>query len=178
MRDCHDLEFHASNGQWAYQGGGGSAAFSSDGGKTWSQPDPLNLLAELAKFVFKRGAGHAARTDGKLNRRYGWAVAADPQQPEIWSFSASTGPANAHGEGDARACIYRCKDGKNWERLSGGLPQPLNHFPYGLLTDVDAPGHIYAVLQNGDIWHSGNHGDEWLQMPLNIGTVWYRAVLV
>lgn len=178
VRDCHDLAFHPTDGSWVYEGGGGSAAFSNDGGKTWSQPDPLNLLGELVKFVFKRSADRSAPTAGKLDRRYGWAVAADPAQPEIWYFSASTGPSKAHGEGDARAYIYRCKDSENWERLSGGLPQPLNHFPYGLLTDVDAPGRVYAVLQNGDIWQSNNHGNDWSQLPLNIGSVWYRAVLV
>jgi photosystem II stability/assembly factor-like uncharacterized protein len=178
VRDCHDLAFHPTDGNWVYQGGGGSAAFSNDSGKTWSQPDPFNLLAALSDYIFNRDSDDTARTDGKLDRRYGWAVAADPAQPEIWYFSASTGPSKAHGEGDASAYIYRCTDGQHWERLSGGLPQPLDHFPYGLLTDVNAPGHIYAVLQNGDIWHSDNHGDDWLQMPLNIGSVWYRAVLV
>jgi photosystem II stability/assembly factor-like uncharacterized protein len=178
VRDCHALAFHPTDGNWVYQGGGGSAAFSNDGGKTWSQPDPFNILAALSEFVFNRDKSDTARTDGKLDRRYGWAVAADPAQPEIWYFSASTGPSKAHGEGDASAYIYRCSDGQNWERLSGGMPQPLDHFPYGLLTDVDAPGHIYAVLQNGDIWHSDNHGDDWLQLPFNIGSVWYRAVLV
>lgn len=178
VRDCHDLEFHHTDGNWVYEGGGGSAAFSSDGGETWSQPDTLSLLSELGNYVFRRKPDQSTLVEGNLDRRYGWAVAADPAQPEIWYFSASTGPSAAHGEGDAKAYIYRCTDGRNWGRLSGGLPQPLDHFPYGLLTDVDAPGHIYAVLQNGDIWHSNNHGDEWIQMPLNIGSVWYRAVLV
>ncbi len=82
----------------------------------------------------------------------------------------------AHGEGDARAYIYRCTDGQRWERLSGGLPQPLDHFPYALLTD--APGHIYALLQNGDLWHSANHGEQWSQLPVNLGPIWYRAVMV
>lgn len=178
VRDCHDLEFHPTDGNWVYQGGGGSAAFSQDGGKTWTQPDPFNLWAALWEFLFQRNSGDAPRTDGKLDRRYGWAVAGDPAQPNIWYFSASTGPSSAHGEGNANAYIYRCQDGRNWERLAGGLPQSLDHFPYGLLTDVDAPGHIYTVLQNGDIWHSENHGDDWIQLPLNIGSVWYRAVLV
>jgi hypothetical protein len=176
--DCHDLAFHPLDGNWVYEGGGGGAAFSSDGGATWSQPDPTNLLEMFFHFMSRRQAEDAAGTEGRLDRRYGWAVAADPAQPEIWYFSASTGPGKAHGEGDAHACIYRCKDGQNWERLSGGLPQPLDHFPYALLTDVDAPGHVYAVLQNGDIWHSENHGDHWAQMPFNIGAMWYRAVLV
>jgi photosystem II stability/assembly factor-like uncharacterized protein len=178
VRDCHDLTFHATDGNWVYEGGGGSAAFSNDGGKTWKQPDPIKILSELGNYIFRRGDEQAAVSAGKLDRRYGWAVAADPAQPEIWYFSASTGPSNAHGEGNAQAYIYRCKDGRTWERLSGGLPQPLDHFPYGLLTDVDAPGHVYAVLQNGDVWFSENHGDKWSQLQFNMGSVWYRVELV
>lgn len=176
IRDCHAVTFNPSNSNWVYEGGGGGASFSSDGGKTWTQPDPLNMITAIPQFIFNNDA--PMRTDGKLDRRYGWAVAGDPAQPEIWYFSASTGPGKAHGVGDANAYIYRCKDGQKWERLSGGLPQPLDHFPYGLLTVADAPGHVYAVLQNGDIWHSEDHGDTWQQMPVNIGGVWYRAVLV
>lgn len=175
VRDCHDLAFHPTNGNWVYAGGGDGAAFSRDGGQTWSQPDPANMLAALLPFAYRR---ETSRAKGKLDRRYGWAVAADPAQPEIWYLSASTGPASAHGEGKANGCIYCCKDGQHLERLSGGLPQPLDHFPYGLLTDVDAPGHVYAVIQNGDIWLSENYGDEWTQLPVNIGSIWYRAMLV
>jgi photosystem II stability/assembly factor-like uncharacterized protein len=177
VRDCHDLFFHPTDGDWVYEGGGTGAAFSNDGGKTWSQPDPPSVRG-MFRLAFSRKTNDLPRTDGKLDRRYGWAVVGDPAQPNIWYFSASTGPSKAHGEGDARAFIYRCKDGKRWERLAGGLPQPLDHFPYALLTDVDAPGHVYAVLQNGDVWHSENHGDGWAQLPVNLGSVWYRAVLV
>ncbi|MDX1613352.1 MAG: hypothetical protein R3300_03520 [Candidatus Promineifilaceae bacterium] len=177
VRDCHDLTFHPTDGNWAYEGGGGSAAFSRDGGKSWTQPDPLNMPAELIKFLLRRSPDEQAG-DGKLDRRYGWAVAADPQEPSVWYFSASTGPSKAHGEGDARAAIYRCRDGRHWERLSGGLPQPLDHFPYALLTDVEAPGQVYAVLQNGDIWHSQDQGNSWTKLGFNLDGVWYRAVLV
>jgi hypothetical protein len=177
LRDCHDLVYHATDGNWIYEGGGTGAAFSNDAGQTWFQPDPPKIL-NLFQLTVPSRKTEQNKTDGKLDRRYGWAVAADPAQPNIWYFSAAPSPFNAHSEGNAQAYIYRCKDGYSYERLSGGLPQPLNHFPYALLTDVEAPGQVYAILQNGDIWHSENHGDKWTQVALNIGTVWYRAVLV
>jgi photosystem II stability/assembly factor-like uncharacterized protein len=178
VRDCHDLTFHPTDGQWVYEGGGGSAAFSRDGGQTWTQPDPFNLLSAVTNTLTRRNNEAADMTAGKLDRRYGWAVGADPAQPNIWYFSASTGPGSAHGEGNAQAYIYRCQDGRHWQRLSGGLPQPLEDMPYALLTDVAAPGHVYAVLQNGDVWHSENLGDGWTQLPVNLDAVWYRAVLI
>jgi hypothetical protein len=39
---------------------------------------------------------------------------------------------------------------------------------YGLLTDPTAPGHVYAGLSNGDVWHSANYGDAWEKLPLNL----------
>ena len=175
--DCHDLAFHPTDGNWIYQGGGGGAAFSRDAGKTWSQPDSSSFLSKVLMSI-RASTNEARLAQGKLDRIYGWAVAADPAEPNIWYFAASTGPGKAHGEGDAQAYLYRCTDGQRWERLSGGLPQPLNHFPYALLTDVAAPGHVYALLQNGDLWHSANHGDQWSQLPVNLGAIWYRAVMI
>jgi hypothetical protein len=154
LRDCHSLTFHASNGDWVYEGGGGGAAVSRDGGLTWRQP--------------KIG----------LDRRYGWACAADPQRPEIWYISASPmfsgglsfEPA-AHVDGKANAAIYRSAGGAAWEKLGGGLPEPLHYMAYALLTDPQAPGHLYAGLSDGDIWHSADYGDSWHKVPLNLGAI-------
>jgi len=148
LRDCHSLISHATRGEWLYEGGGSGSggAFSRDGGRTWSRP--------------RNG----------LDRHYGWAVAADPGRPEVWYLSASPGPFKAHSESDAQAFIFR-NDGGRWQKLGGGLPQPLDHMPYGLLTDPRAPGHIYAGLSNGNIWHSEDYGERWTQMPANLGRI-------
>jgi hypothetical protein len=158
LRDCHSLIFHRSNGSWVYEAGGGGAAVSCDGGLTWRQP--------------KAG----------LDRRYGWACAADPERPEIWYLSASGMPTiqamlrgrfepPAHIDGQADGAIYRSAGGAPWERLGGGLPYPLTHMAYALLTDPQAPGHLYAGLSSGDVWHSVDYGDHWQQMPFNLGSI-------
>jgi photosystem II stability/assembly factor-like uncharacterized protein len=166
LRDCHSLTFHATNGDWMYEAGGtgAGAAFSHDGGKTWRQP--------------REG----------LDRHYGWACAADPAHPEVWYVSASPMFAKsqffvpaAHVDGEANAYIFRSAGGAAWQKLAvgnpeprsvskggGGLPQPLNYMAYALLTDPAAPGHLYAGLSNGDVWHSTDHGDTWTQMPFNL----------
>lgn len=154
LRDCHTMTFHHANGNWAYEGGGGGAAFSRDGGQTWSTP--------------RRG----------LDRFYGWAAGADPAHPEVWYASLSPGPFKAHGDNSAEACIFRSSGGAAWEKLQGGLPQPLDHMPYALLTDPVAPGHLYAGLSNGDVWHTANYGDNWLKLPFNLGRIHRTLVMV
>lgn len=137
LRDCHTITFHSSEGAWAYEGGGtgGGVAISQDGGNSWQQP--------------KAG----------LDRHYGWACIADPQDPSIVYASLSTSPLRAHSEGNAQAFIYRSTNRGHWEKLKGGLPEPLNHMPYSLLTHRSEPGCVYAGMSNGDVWRSSNRGD-------------------
>lgn len=151
LRDCHSLIFHATQGNWVYAGGGGVArwgtsAVSQDAGRTWSST--------------RRG----------LDRSYGWAVAADPARPEVWYLSAAPGAFQAHGENAAQAAIFR-NDGDGWQRLAGGLPQPLAHMPYALMTKRGAPGQIYAGLSNGDLWHGVDHGEHWTLLPVSLGRI-------
>jgi photosystem II stability/assembly factor-like uncharacterized protein len=153
MRDCHSLVFHARHGAYVYEGGGSgkAGAISRDGGATWTQSKP--------------GFDHHC---------YGWAVAADPAEPEIWYVSASSSPFKAHQPGKADAYIFRVNGDGLWEKVGakGGLPQPLDHMPYALRTDPAAPGHVYAGLLNGDVWFSPDYGDSWRQLPFNLGQLY------
>ncbi len=162
LRDCHTITFHARQGDWVYEAGGsgGGAACRRDGGRTWRQPR----------------AG--------LDRSYGWAVAADPARPEVWYVSASPMFAGlrpepaAHVDGQANAYIFRSAGGAAWEKLSGGLPQPLTHMAYALLTDPAAPGHLYAGLSSGAVWHTADHGDHWQPLPFNLGGIHRTLILL
>ena len=155
LRDCHSLTFHVTHGDWVYEGGGTGAgvSVSRDGGVTWKQP--------------REG----------LDRHYGWAVAADPMHPEVWYASVSSSPMKAHSENNAQAAIVRSIGGAPWRPLAGGLPQPLNHMPYALLTDPTAPGHVYTGLSNGEVWHSTDHGDTWHQLPFCLKGI-HRTLLM
>lgn len=155
LRDCHSITFHAADGAWAYEGGGTGAgvAVSRDGGNTWIQ------------------------TKTGLDRNYGWASAADPQDPAICYASLSTSPFKAHGDGDAQAYIFRSTPSGHWQKLGGGLPQPLNFMPYALLTHPNEPGCIYAGLSNGDVWRSPDRGDTWEQMPFNLKSI-HRTMIM
>jgi photosystem II stability/assembly factor-like uncharacterized protein len=154
LRDCHTLKFHARDGDWVYEAGGsgGGASVSRDGGRTWRK-----VKAGLAKH-------------------YGVACAADPQRPEVWYVSVAPSPWKAFGE-KAEAYLYRSAGGADWQTI-GWEPHPMQHMPVALVTDPAAPGHLYAGLTNGDVWHSGDYGDTWHRLPFNLKGIWISLILL
>jgi hypothetical protein len=158
LLDCHSLLYHNQHSGYVYEGGGTGrgGAMSRDAGVTWEQTKP--------------------RFD---HHCYGWSVAADPADPEIWYVAASSGPGKAHNPGKADAYIFRATRDSKWEKIGakGGLPQPLGDMPYALRTDPAAPGHLYAGLINGDVWFSADYGDSWGQLPVNLGVLNSMIVL-
>jgi photosystem II stability/assembly factor-like uncharacterized protein len=134
QRDVHSLAWHPRPLGRAYEAGGGGAAFSKDAGESWQPAD-----------------------EGR-DRHYTWSVAVDPDDPDLWYISASTGPYAAHGRGDPQAFIYRRQAGEAWRSLAGGLPQPLPAMPYAL---VAGEGRLFAGLADGQIWESRDRGDSW-----------------
>jgi photosystem II stability/assembly factor-like uncharacterized protein len=132
--DVHSLAWHPRASDRAYEAGGGGAAFSKDAGESWQPAD-----------------------EGR-DRHYTWSVAVDPDDPDLWYISASTGPYAAHGRGDPQAFIYRRQAGEHWRSLAGGLPQPLPAMPYAL---VAGDGRLFAGLADGQIWESRDRGDSW-----------------
>jgi hypothetical protein len=139
QRDVHSLAWHPRVPGRAYEAGGGGAASSEDAGETWQPAD-----------------------DGR-DRHYTWSVAVDPDDPELWYVSASTGPFAAHGGRDPQARIYRRRAGEPWQALGGGLPDPLPAMPYALAAGA---GRLFTGLADGQIWQSGDRGDTWTPATL------------
>ncbi len=73
--------------------------------------------------------------------------------------------------------IARSRGGAGWQPLGGGLPRPLNDMPYALLTDPTAPGHVYAGLATGAVWHSPDYGDTWHPLNVHLGCI-HRTLLL
>jgi photosystem II stability/assembly factor-like uncharacterized protein len=133
QRDVHSLAWHPHEAGRAYEAGGGGAAWSDDAGDSW----------------------HAA--DEGRDRNYTWSVAVDPDDPELWYVSASTGPYAAHGGSDPQALIYGRRNGE-WKSLEGGLPEPIPAMPYAL---VAFEGGVVAGLADGQLWGSADQGESW-----------------
>ncbi|HSK16086.1 MAG TPA: hypothetical protein VK915_07945 [Gaiellaceae bacterium] len=134
QRDVHALAWHPAEPGRAYESAGGGAAWSRDGGETWEPAD-----------------------EGR-DRHYTWGLAVDPADPERWYVSAAHGPFQAHGEGPARAALYRRDGEAPWEELDLGLPRPLESMPYALLAH---DGGLVAGLRDGRLLESGDAGDSW-----------------
>jgi hypothetical protein len=141
--DVHSLIWHPRIVGRAYEAGGGGTAWSEDAGETWHPAD-----------------------EGR-DRHYTWAVAVDPEDPERWYVSASTGPYAAHGGHDPQARIYRRSSDEPWRALAGGLPEPLPAMPYALLA---ADGHLFAGFADGQLWNSTDGGDLWRACALHRDT--------
>jgi len=154
LRDCHNLMFHATNGDWTYEAGGsgGGASVSRDGGQTWRK----------------------AKSD--LAKHYGVACAADAERPEVWYVSVAPSPGKAYGL-PAKAYLYRATGGAGWQPI-GWESHPMQHMPISLVTDPTAPGHLYAGITNGDVWHSPDYGDSWQQMPFNLKGIWRSMMII
>jgi len=137
--DVHSLAWHPRVPGRAYEAGGGGAALSTDAGESWEPAD-----------------------EGR-DRHYTWSVAVDPDDPECWYVSASTGPFAAHGRRDPQARIYRRLGGKPWRPLAGGLPEPLPAMPYAL---VAGDGRLLAGFADGQLWESRDRGESWTSLRL------------
>jgi len=139
QRDCHALAWHPRVEGRAYQAAGGGAAWSHDGGWTW-QP-----------------------ADAGRDHHYTWGLAVDPTDPDCWYVSASPGPREAHQGSNAHAHIYRWRGDGPWQKLEGGLPQPLDNFPYALAFGA---GSLFAGLGDGCLYASSDGGDNWKPLAL------------
>jgi hypothetical protein len=64
----------------------------------------------------------------------------------------------------AEAHIYRWRSGGPWETLGGGLPEPLDSFPYALAMNS---GSLFAGLGDGRIFRSDDRGENWSQLSIH-----------
>ena len=128
-RDAHTIAWHPRAEGRAYEAAGDGAAWSADGGHSWSALD-------------------AGRELG-----YCWALAADPNDPDRWYVSAASGPRQAHSAGRAFGRLYRW-DGDAWRELA----VPGESMPYTLAAAAEdlicgmADGRLLRSPDRGETW--------------------------
>jgi photosystem II stability/assembly factor-like uncharacterized protein len=128
-RDAHAITWHPLAEGRAYEAAGDGAAWSADGGESWSALDAGRALG------------------------YCWALAADPDDPDRWYVSAAPGPLQAHSGERAYGQLYRWEGGA-WR----SLPVPGESMPYALATTSDelvcgmADGRVLRSRDRGESW--------------------------
>jgi len=130
-RDAHAIVWHPLTKGRAYQAAGDGAAWSADGGRSWSALDAGREL------------------------RYCWALAADPDDHDCWYVSAASGPREAHSGERAHGALYRW-DSDAWHEL----PAPGQSMPYTLGVVSDelvcgmADGRLLHSPDRGESWRA------------------------
>lgn len=83
--------------------------------------------------------------------------------------------------------LMRSSDGgTNWEQLSGGLPNPFQSMVECIDFEPDRPDHLFIAtggegarfikLEEGEIYHSQNRGDQWEKISLRFPIIYALAL--
>jgi hypothetical protein len=157
----------------------GGLMYSDDGGATFSDHRPGAKLDahSLAWHPQADGRAYQAAGDGAAwsrdggrtwepadagrDLRYCWALAVDSVDPDRWYVSAASGPGAAHAGASARGRLYR------WDGGWTPLALPPATMPYALASVDD---ELLAGLADGRIMRSGDHGDGWEEIGVDVGS--------
>jgi photosystem II stability/assembly factor-like uncharacterized protein len=152
--DAHQLLISPVSPDRVYEAAGQGIALSDDLGESWR------------------------RYEDGLDRRYGWAVAVDPLDPDLWYVSVSRSPFAAHGDGDGEARLLRSggRNGGNGDLGAGtwmpidtwGTEPELRRMPYALATLPGQPGRLLVGLRGGTLLVTGDAGDSWSRLGAEV----------
>ena len=135
--DAHQLLTHPLAPNRLYEAAGQGIARSEDRGETWS------------------------RLEHGLDRRYAWAQAIDPADPDLWYVSVSRSPFAAHGVGDGEAHLFRTR-GNGWQAIDTWGAEPnLRRMPYALAALPGQPGRLLVGLRGGELLVTEDAGESW-----------------
>jgi photosystem II stability/assembly factor-like uncharacterized protein len=145
--DAHQLLTHPLAPERLYEAAGQGVARSEDRGETWS------------------------RFEAGLDRRYAWAQAVDPADPDLWYVSVSRSPFAAHGDGDGHARLWRSR-GDGWSPVdSWGDAPALRRMPYALSALPGQAGRLLVGLRGGTLLLTGDAGESWSRLTTQLADI-------
>ena len=100
-----------------------------------------------------------------LKHSYLVGLAVDSGNPDVVIVSASDSPFKSFSPNGAEAFVYRKygEDGKKWEVVSNGLPEPNGATMSILSSNQKVQGEFYAVNNHG-IFISTDSGESWRKL--------------
>jgi photosystem II stability/assembly factor-like uncharacterized protein len=145
--DAHRLLTHPLAPERVYEAAGQGIAVSEDRGTSWKA------------------------LEAGLDRRYAWAAALDPDDPDLWYVAVSRSPFAAHGDGDGEARLVR-SSGDGWVAVDewGDAPE-LRRMPYALTALPGRPGALLAGLRGGTLLLTEDRGESWTRLAAELPDV-------
>jgi hypothetical protein len=139
--DTHTLVTHPKAPKRLYSSAGDGYFESFDYGESWTRP--------------MEGLKHS----------YLVGLAVDSGNPDVVIVSASDSPFKSFSPNGAEAFVYRKygEDGKKWEVVSNGLPEPNGATMSILSSNQKVQGEFYAVNNHG-IFISTDSGESWRKL--------------
>ena len=193
-RDSHVRDLRAAPNDPANLYAGievGGMVRSRDGGASWQQLPGLdadihcvNLSQDRPSSVYVATASAPYRSDDwgdqwelintGLDRRYTLHIAAAPDDADLVLVTVS---ANARRSSPQ---FYRSTDGGRSWKLVEGLGEGENPEDMVVAFDWDPlqPDRVYAGTDGGKLYHSGDRGVTWEQLPVNLSSVAVGALVV
>jgi photosystem II stability/assembly factor-like uncharacterized protein len=104
-----------------------------------------------------------------FSEEYAIPLVFDPNDPKrLYSAVANGQPGQWRRRNTgAESTVIRSTDGgQNWEKLEHAITRA--QFPEAMVADVVVPGSIYAACRNGDFYATGDGGDSWNKLPLDL----------
>lgn len=160
----------------------GALIRSPDGGQTWidrtptgpidthqmavhpSMPDRLCSAAGDGYFESHDRGDTWERHESGLEHRYVWSVAIDAGDANNILISSADSPRHSHGD-TGETYVYRRVNGRQWQRVEGGLPSGEGRRTAVLAADPNHAGRIYAAWGD-DVFASEDGGKRWVGLKL------------
>lgn len=102
-----------------------------------------------------------------LPTTFGFPIAAHPHDPETAYVIPLSGDSKGRYMIDGKAAVWRTRDaGRNWQRLSRGLPQQgafVGVLREAMSVDTLPAAGIYFGTSTGQVFVSPDEGENWLQ---------------
>jgi hypothetical protein len=127
---------------------------SRDAGRSWQ---PLSLLGEADFHALQVAHGHVYGYDATGGRfmvtgdRRHWQVRS---KLELTSFAVSPTDPELVVAATERGLARSRDGGRHWQPVRG---------PAGLLLDWERPNALWAITDQGQLWHSSDSGASWRQ---------------